>query len=57
MPTEPSAGGDSLESVERAHIAGVLVKHGWNITRSAAALGIDRVTLYNKIAKFGLKRP
>ncbi|MBW7889410.1 MAG: hypothetical protein H3C35_13830, partial [Bacteroidetes bacterium] len=29
----------------------------WNISRTAEALNIDRVTLYNKIAKYGLKKP
>jgi DNA-binding NtrC family response regulator len=47
----------SLESVERAHVTATLEQNGWNITRSAAILGIDRVTLYNKIEKYGLKRP
>ncbi len=48
---------DLLTSMEKVHIAKVLEKHNWNITRSAEALGIDRVTLYSKISKFGLKKP
>ena len=48
---------DSLASVERMHVEAVLQRSGWNITRSAEILGIDRVTLYNKIAKYGLKKP
>lgn len=47
---------DSLEEVERVHIEQVLEKMGWNITKAAKALEIDRVTLYNKIEKYGLKR-
>jgi transcriptional regulator of acetoin/glycerol metabolism len=47
----------SLASIERAHIAVVLEQNNWNITRSAEALGIDRVTLYHKISKYGLKKP
>jgi transcriptional regulator of acetoin/glycerol metabolism len=43
--------------VEKAHIEAILAKAGWNITRSAEILAIDRVTLYNKIAKYGLIKP
>jgi DNA-binding NtrC family response regulator len=46
----------SLEEVEKEHIRLVLNEHQWNIVRSALALGIDRVTLYNKIKKFDLKK-
>jgi DNA-binding NtrC family response regulator len=46
----------SLEEIEMAHIRVVLNENQWNIVRSAHALGIDRVTLYNKIKKFGLKK-
>lgn len=48
---------DLITSMEKIHIAKILAKHGWNITRSAEALGIDRVTLYSKISKYGLKKP
>ncbi len=48
---------DLITSMENIHIAKVLAKHNWNITRSAEALGIDRVTLYSKISKYGLKKP
>jgi len=46
----------SLRAVERAHIQRVLEENDWNIQRSAQILGIDRVTLYKKIKKYGLKR-
>ncbi|HEX29034.1 TPA: sigma-54-dependent Fis family transcriptional regulator, partial [Candidatus Poribacteria bacterium] len=46
----------SLAAMEREHIKYVLDQNGWNITRSAEILGIDRVTLYNKIKKYGLKK-
>jgi DNA-binding NtrC family response regulator len=58
----PSAASDadhrtkSLEEIEKAHIQVVLNENQWNIVRSAHALGIDRVTLYNKIKKFALKK-
>ena len=46
---------DSLKDVERKHIVTTLKQHNWNITRSAKALGIDRVTLYNKIKRYQIK--
>jgi transcriptional regulator with PAS, ATPase and Fis domain len=50
------AGSNSLAAVERAHIQRVLEEHGGNVTRAARELEIDRVTLYNKIKKYGLRR-
>ncbi|HMM12025.1 MAG TPA: sigma-54 dependent transcriptional regulator [Bacteroidales bacterium] len=46
---------ESLEELERKHIKAVLDKYDWNISRAAKALQVDRVTLYNKIRKYGLK--
>jgi DNA-binding NtrC family response regulator len=46
----------SLEDVEHEHIAGVLAETGGNVSQAARILGIDRVTLYNKMKKYGLKR-
>lgn len=46
---------ESLEDLEKDHIQKILDKYNWNISRTAKALDIDRVTLYNKISKFGLK--
>lgn len=46
----------SLSAMEKVHIARVLIENNWNISRSADILGIDRVTLYNKINKYGLQR-
>ncbi|HET8644442.1 MAG TPA: helix-turn-helix domain-containing protein [Vicinamibacteria bacterium] len=48
--------GDSLADVERAHVAAILERTGWNVTRAAEVLGIDRVTVYNKMKKYGLHR-
>ena len=45
----------SLKAVEKHHIRRVLAEHEWNITQAAKTLGIDRVTLYSKIKKFGIK--
>jgi transcriptional regulator with PAS, ATPase and Fis domain len=47
---------ESLDDLEKKHIQGILDKYVWNISASAKALGIDRVTLYNKIRKFGLRQ-
>jgi len=46
----------SLDEVEHRHIAAVLHHGGGNVTQAARTLGIDRVTLYNKIKKYGLRR-
>jgi DNA-binding NtrC family response regulator len=55
---EPVAGGapPSLDEVEKKHIATVLAYNGGNVSASARTLGIDRVTLYNKMRKYNLKR-
>ncbi|MFN8239713.1 MAG: sigma-54 dependent transcriptional regulator [Bacteroidales bacterium] len=45
---------ESLDDLEKNHIAQILVKYNWNISASAKALGVDRVTLYNKIRKYNL---
>jgi DNA-binding NtrC family response regulator len=44
----------SLAEVERAHIQRVLQQMDGNVTRTAAALGIDRRTLQRKLKGFGL---
>jgi two-component system response regulator AtoC len=48
--------GKSLSEMEKEHIRRVLLDNRWNIIRSAQVLGIDRVTLYNKIRKYELKK-
>lgn len=52
-PTGPLA----LADAEKAHIQRMLEANGWNITRAAKVLDVDRVTLYNKIRKYHLPRP
>jgi DNA-binding NtrC family response regulator len=51
------AGPGSLAQAERAHVLSVLEATGWNITRAARILDVDRVTLYHKIRKYELPRP
>jgi DNA-binding NtrC family response regulator len=46
----------SLEEVEKRHIAAVLAHTGGNVSQSARILAIDRVTLYNKMRKYGIRR-
>jgi len=45
---------ESLAELEKKFILQVLEKYAWNISRSAKALKVDRVTLYSKIRKYGL---
>jgi DNA-binding NtrC family response regulator len=47
--------GKTLAEVERQHIQRILQETRWNISQAARLLGIDRVTLYNKIRKYHLK--
>ncbi|MEN8148685.1 MAG: sigma-54 dependent transcriptional regulator [Planctomycetota bacterium] len=55
-PAVPEFNETSLAAVEKVHIQRTLEKNEGNVTRSARELGIDRVTLYNKIKKYGLRR-
>jgi len=48
---------ESLDDLGKKHILQILNKYSWNITVSAKALKLDRVTLYNKIKKYGLTAP
>jgi DNA-binding NtrC family response regulator len=46
----------TLEDIERAHILAVLEDCSGNQTQAAEVLDIDRVTLHNKLKKYGWKR-
>jgi transcriptional regulator with PAS, ATPase and Fis domain len=46
---------ESLAEMEKRHIAAVLERAGGNVTRAAEILKVDRVTVYNKIKKYGLR--
>ncbi len=52
----PPPGATSLSSMEKLHIQRILDEHGGNVSRAARELEIDRVTLYNKIKKYSLRR-
>ena len=47
----------TLASAEEAHIRKVLATMSFNVAQAARALEIDRVTLYNKMRKYGIDRP
>jgi len=46
----------SLSAIEGKYILKILNENNWNISRSAQVLEIDRVTLYNKINKYNLRK-
>jgi transcriptional regulator with PAS, ATPase and Fis domain len=50
------SGGDSLAEIEKRHITAVLDRVSGNVTLAAKILQVDRVTVYNKIKKYGLER-
>jgi DNA-binding NtrC family response regulator len=50
-------GPKSLDEIEKMHILRVLEECNYNQTRTAELLHIDRVTLHNKLKKYGWSRP
>lgn len=46
----------SLKQVERGHIVRILRRCGWNVSKAAGMLEINRTTLYNKIEVYGIER-
>lgn len=56
VPVTVNSQGKSLDDVERVHILSVLEECGENQSRAADVLGIDRVTLYHKLKKYGWTR-
>jgi DNA-binding NtrC family response regulator len=55
--TPPTLLGRSLQEVELAHIVAVLEQTGWNKSRSAEILGIERSTLDRKLKRHDIQRP
>ncbi len=53
---EMPSGDRSLRSMEKILVTKVLQETGWNISKAASRLGINRTTLYNKIKLFDLSR-
>ena len=56
MPATP-APPETLEAVERRHIAAMLRHTGGNRRQAAFLLGISRSTLLNKIRRYGIEPP
>jgi DNA-binding NtrC family response regulator len=54
-PVGPRGEPQSLEDGEKRHIADVLTWSGGNVTQAARVLGIDRMTLYNKMKRYALQ--
>ncbi len=52
-----AAGSRTLADVQRAHILQVMEQCGGNQTRAAGVLDIDRVTLHNKLKRYGWSKP
>ena len=48
---------DAREAFERAFLLQYLEKHAWNISRTAADIGMERSQLHRKIKSFGLQQP
>jgi transcriptional regulator of acetoin/glycerol metabolism len=53
-PPEPLAA--EGEGPEREELVAALDASGWNIARTAASLGVSRMTLYRRLRKFGITR-
>ncbi|MEX0386114.1 sigma-54-dependent Fis family transcriptional regulator [Spiribacter sp. 227] len=49
-----STAGSPLEAAEKDTLLRELQQHRWNITRTAASLGVSRNTLYRKLNKYGI---
>lgn len=52
----PQFEGKSLDEIEKSYILRVLEECNYNQTRAAEILDIDRVTLHNKLKKYGWSR-
>jgi two-component system response regulator HydG len=52
----PNHAPQTLDDAERVHILAVMEQCEGNQTRAAQVLGIDRVTLHNKLKRYGWKR-
>jgi PAS domain S-box-containing protein len=45
----------AVDAFEKQHITGILAKHRWRRNQAAAALGINRKTLFRKIQRHGIE--
>jgi PAS domain S-box-containing protein len=49
--------GQTLSETEKRCISSALGENGWNVARTARALGISRAALYEKMKKYCMRRP
>jgi transcriptional regulator with GAF, ATPase, and Fis domain len=54
---ELPASGVNLEQLERSLVVQALQRSGWNQTRAAALLGVNRDQIRYRIEKFKLEKP
>ena len=54
---ELPANGVDLEELERSLVVQALERSGWNQTRAATLLGLNRDQIRYRIEKFALERP
>jgi DNA-binding NtrC family response regulator len=55
-PSSKLSSDETLEAVEKNHIKDILERTGGNVAQAAGILKISRLTLYNKIGKYRLKK-
>ena len=48
---------DYLERCARDHITQILEEHAWRVAETAAALGISRKNLWEKMRRYEIERP
>jgi two-component system nitrogen regulation response regulator NtrX len=54
-PFEAPSLRDARTDFEREYIVAQLARHGWNISRTAEAIGIERSNLHRKIRQYGIE--
>lgn len=47
----------TLDEVTAQHVEHALNVYGWNMSRTALAIGVDRRTLYRMVERHAIKRP
>jgi DNA-binding NtrC family response regulator len=47
---------DFKEEAERAYIEDTLERTGWNVSRAAQELGVERTNLHKKMKSLGISR-
>ncbi|MBK8481564.1 MAG: sigma-54-dependent Fis family transcriptional regulator [Proteobacteria bacterium] len=57
QPREAGASDETLAAVEERHVRQIVERCQHNVTQAAKLLGIDRVTLHNKLKRYGMVRP